>query len=185
MSDATNNLPRITIGPWKPRGWVPDTNGRWFMVRESNPDNLMQLEISGLMRTDEHGAHPDDYPGCRFAPVIVGDADDARATAEPTTRSQPHRSRSRRPRADRITGRGTGRTTGGGVMGNMLDTWGENLTERRIIEEFWEWLLSRHSTDGVITHDVKDVDISKELDLFHGICRKRLEDERRELLESL
>ncbi len=67
----------------------------------------------------------------------------------------------------------------------MLDRWRENIADRQVIEEFWEWLIEQYSDvpnpEKVCLYDIH---ISKKLDEFHEIDQRQLDDERRALLAS-
>lgn len=63
----------------------------------------------------------------------------------------------------------------------MLDKWAAHIAERRSIIEFWAWLETHNQNSTVLGES----DIERLLDEYHGIDQKRLEVERRELLESL
>jgi hypothetical protein len=59
----------------------------------------------------------------------------------------------------------------------MLDRWASKQDDRKVIAEFFEWLV-RTAADTA----PEDVDIERALDNFHGIDRAELDRERRELL---
>lgn len=63
-------------------------------------------------------------------------------------------------------------------MNNMLNKWGDKLEERRYIEDFFDWLINLGDAS------LYDININKSLDEYHGIDRKQLEAERRQLLEE-
>jgi hypothetical protein len=64
-------------------------------------------------------------------------------------------------------------------MKTMLERWEDNITERRTIEEFWDW-LPEYCHKHNLTKD--HVFISDVLNEYHNIDIKQLEKERRELL---
>jgi hypothetical protein len=73
---------------------------------------------------------------------------------------------------------------------DMLDLWAARLSERRTIEEFLEWLSSKHGVHlGEWVTDNRMFPIAANpqdlLNEYHEIDYKRLEAQRRALLESL
>lgn len=63
---------------------------------------------------------------------------------------------------------------------NMLETWKNSMADRRVIEEFLEYLECHHHYTKI-----GDLHADEVLDSFFGISRSQLEAERRKLLESL
>ena len=61
----------------------------------------------------------------------------------------------------------------------MLDKWAASIDERRAVLAFWEW-LTEHSPLEVL----RDLHIENALDKYHGINRRVLESERRELVDA-
>lgn len=62
----------------------------------------------------------------------------------------------------------------------MLDRWGANLHNRGTITEFWVWLLEKKATTPIY-----DINIEKELDEYHEINQKQLDQERKALLAEI
>lgn len=69
----------------------------------------------------------------------------------------------------------------------MCDKWAANLEERRIIEEFWEWLVENKAHNPELwRHGVPivEIHIDKAMDEYHGIDQRELDKERRAILEE-
>jgi hypothetical protein len=62
----------------------------------------------------------------------------------------------------------------------MIQRWADNLTDRQVITEFFEWLERHHTGKSTF-----DMDIEKILDAYHKIDRKQLDDERRATLDEV
>ncbi len=73
--------------------------------------------------------------------------------------------------------------------GSMLDQWAKHSDERFAIEEFLDWANNKYGIflaswgDTDTGYPIERYDIQDRLDEYHGIDRRRLEEERRELLE--
>ena len=63
---------------------------------------------------------------------------------------------------------------------SMLDQVARYKDERKHIADFWQWLVDR-GHEGSMFFEI-NVDLA--LDIYHGIDRKQLDDERRALLEK-
>ena len=61
-----------------------------------------------------------------------------------------------------------------------MDRWAMTLESRSTIERFWEWMMCRFDGDARLN----DLHIGKMLDEFHMINRRRLEEERRAMLDG-
>lgn len=60
-----------------------------------------------------------------------------------------------------------------------LEKWAQMVDDRGVIEDFFEWLLDRYTTTRIC-----DIHVDKTLDEYHEIDRRKLDNERRELLNS-
>ena len=64
---------------------------------------------------------------------------------------------------------------------NELSKWAVNTSERSMIDSFWSWLLEQYNGSTRLC----DVHLGNAIDEYHGIDRKKLEAERRQLVERL
>jgi hypothetical protein len=62
----------------------------------------------------------------------------------------------------------------------MLDRWAASQSDRRVIEEFWEWLESHDYQEQAVS----DINITRTLDEYQRIDRAQLDRERRALLSA-
>ncbi len=65
-----------------------------------------------------------------------------------------------------------------------LERWAEIQSDRSVIFDFWEWLLTRLIEDDQST-DMFHCHIEQTLNRYFGVNAKQLEIERRELLDSM
>jgi len=63
---------------------------------------------------------------------------------------------------------------------DMLNRWAAAQSDRRVIEEFWEWLEAHDYED----QRVDDINITRALDEYQQIDRAQLDRERRALLSA-
>jgi hypothetical protein len=63
----------------------------------------------------------------------------------------------------------------------MVNLWAAQLPERRILEDFWDFITEKYNEPEV---RLIDVNLDQTLDEFHGIDQQQLDRERRLLLEA-
>lgn len=66
----------------------------------------------------------------------------------------------------------------------MVDRWGAFLSERQQIQNFWEWLLEKYGSNGARV-SLYDIHMERELDEYHEIDQRQLDNERRQLIEHM
>lgn len=65
----------------------------------------------------------------------------------------------------------------------QTDLWANRLVDRQILEEFLEWLKA-NPPNGNIEIPLIDIQFDKELDRYHGIDRRALDNERKAMLND-
>jgi len=64
----------------------------------------------------------------------------------------------------------------------MMDRWAARLPDRTTILDFWDWLTKKHAGVKLGLY-LDEIDIEKELNEYHEIDKRKLDDERRAALE--
>lgn len=62
----------------------------------------------------------------------------------------------------------------------MLDKLTHCAARRSFVTDFWEWLEGEYTPEAAL----RDIDLDRALDKYHGIDRRQLEEERRALLDE-
>ena len=67
----------------------------------------------------------------------------------------------------------------------MLDRWANALPDRKVIEEFWNWLEQKFNEQDECSPRFSDIDMRLQLDEYHDIHEGQLEAERRALILNI